>query len=204
MNIEKIKRLLGNEFVFVFNETNPVIQGLNLDKDAKILDIGTGKANMAITLALNDFSIITGEPEDDESKYAKQDWLKSAKKAQVDHLIKFTPFNAEKMPFEDSYFDSIFIQGAIHHFGDKKATLEECERVLKKNGSICIFEPNREMSLWIRESGDKNHPDSVDPRDYAQELSLSVELIKRRNYDAFILKKTKEKKSFLDNKPTIT
>lgn len=189
MNIEKIKNVLSNEFTFVYNETNPIIQNLNLGKNAKVLDIGTGKANMAITLALNDFEVITGEPEDDESKYAKQGWLENAKKVSVDDKITFTPFYAEKMPFEDKFFDAIFIQGAIHHFNDSKATLMECNRVLKTNGRICIFEPSREMLIWIRDTGDPDHPDSVDPRNYAKELHLSVEVIKRSSYDAFILKK---------------
>ena len=35
---------------------------------------------MAITLALNGSSVLTGEPEFDESEYAKQDWLNNAKK----------------------------------------------------------------------------------------------------------------------------
>ena len=189
MDIEKVKNLLSNEFTFVYDEANPIIQNLYLSSNAKVLDIGTGKANMAITLALNDFDVITGEPMDDNSKYAKQRWLENAKKVSVDGKIKFTPFYAEKMPFEDNYFDAIFIQGAIHHFNDSKATLMECNRVLKNEGRICIFEPSREMLIWIRNSGDPDHPDSIDPREFAEELNFSVELIKLSFYNAFILKK---------------
>ena len=189
MNVEKIRELLGNDFAFIYKETYPIIHDLKLDKNAKILDIGTGMGLMAITLALNNFNVITGEPEDDESKYAKQDWLESAQKAKVDHMITYSPFDAEKMPFEDSSFDAIFIQGALHHIDDKKAVLKECHRTLKINGIICIFEPNREGLIFVRENRDPDHPDSVDPRDYTQEVQLSVELIQLPFYDTFILKK---------------
>lgn len=189
MDVEEIRELLGNDFAFVYNETNPVIQDLNLDKTAKILDIGTGIGLILITLALNNFTIITGEPEDDQSKYAKKDWLQFAKKAKVDHMITYTPFNAEKMPFEDSSFDAIFIFGALHHIDDKKAALKECNRTVKINGIICIFEPNSKMLKFVREQKDPDHPDAVDPRGYAQDLHLSVELVQRPFYDTFILKK---------------
>jgi len=190
MNVEEIREILGNDFAFIYRETSPVIHGLNLDKNSKILDIGTGMGLMAITLALNNYNVITGEPDDDQSKYAKQNWFHHAQKAKVDHMITYTPFNAEKMPFEDSSFDAIFIQGALHHINDKKAVLKECERTVKMNGFICIFEPNHEMLIFVRDKRDPDHPDSVDPRDYTQELHLSVELIQGSFYDTFILKKS--------------
>jgi ubiquinone/menaquinone biosynthesis C-methylase UbiE len=188
MDIEKLKEVLGNEFAFIYNDINPVIQDLKLNNQAKILDIGTGMGNMAITLALNDYTVITGEPEDDESKYAKQNWLESSKKAIVEHLITYTPFNAEKMPFEDSSFDAVFLLGTLHHIDNKELTLKECKRIIKLGGIICISEPNREALIFIRENKFSDHPDSVDPRKYAHDLHLSAELIKRPFYDTFILK----------------
>jgi len=189
MNIFEVKELLGEEFSYIFDITNPIVQELELDKNAKILDVGTGEGRMAITLALNGFEVLTGELESDESEYGKKDWLSSAKKAEVDHLITYKPFNAEKMPFKDEYFDAIFISGALHHIEDEQAAFNESVRVLNSNGIICIFEPNPRGLAIVRANKSPEHPDASDPRNYNKESNLSVEIKKTSFYDAYIFHK---------------
>jgi len=189
MDISEVKELLGGEFSFIFDNTNPVVQELELDTNAKILDVGTGEGRMAITLALNNYKVLTGELESDESEYAKRNWLESAKKAEVDHLITYKPFNAEKMPFKENFFDAIFISGTLHHIDDKQAAFNESARVLKSNGIMCIFEPNPRSITFIRANKFPEHPDAVDPRDYNKESQLSVEIKKTSFYDAYIFQK---------------
>ena len=71
MNLNTAKEVLGKEFAFTADFVNEIIQNLNLPKNARILDIGTGMGNMAIMLALNGYKVLTGEPETDDSIYAK-------------------------------------------------------------------------------------------------------------------------------------
>ncbi|MFW9823271.1 MAG: class I SAM-dependent methyltransferase [Candidatus Thorarchaeota archaeon] len=189
MEIDVLRDVLGNEFAFIFTDINPVLQNLELEKSAKILDVGTGMGWMAIILALNNYEVTTGEPENDESEYAKQDWLESVKKVNLDHMITYVPFNAEDMPFEDANFDAIFILGSLHHIDDKEAALKECIRVLRANGIVCIFEPNSKLLKIIHENKFPSHPDAVNPLDYAQDFQLSSELIERPFYNAYILRK---------------
>jgi len=189
MDIKEAKEILGNEINFMFDFINPVVQKLNLDKNAKILDVGTGLGRMAIILALNNYKVITGEPGVDNTEYAKRDWLTNAKKVNVDHLITFVHFNAEDMAFENEFFDAIFLYGVFHHIDDKSSAFKEFIRTIKKpNGVICIVEPTPKVIEGMRKRF-PSHPDAVDPRAYAKTYNLSVEVKNSPLFDAFIFKK---------------
>jgi ubiquinone/menaquinone biosynthesis C-methylase UbiE len=150
MDVEELKKVLGTEFSFLFDKINPILQYLDISRNARILDIGTGKGRMVIILAFNGYKVLTGEPESDISEYAKQNWLEDAKKVKLDNLITFKAFNAEKMPFEDNLFDAIFIQGALHHIDDMGSAFNECIRTIKEKGVICILEPSRNGIKIVR------------------------------------------------------
>jgi len=52
---------------------------------------------------------------------------------------KFVLSEAEKMPFDDNYFDMVFCCGSFCNFGDHKITiLKEMKRVLKKDGIMIL------------------------------------------------------------------
>ncbi|MHA2007759.1 MAG: class I SAM-dependent methyltransferase [Promethearchaeota archaeon] len=184
MDLEKAKDLLGEMFSFNADFLYSTVKQLDIQKSDKILDIGTGFGTMAIILALQDYKVLTGEPEGDNWS----NWRESAKKVGVDKSIAFKYFQAEDLPFTDDSFDTLFSYNSFHHIDEKHLAMREFKRVINSEGIIVLFEFTLEGVLIVR-TRMPNHPDNVDPRDYTDDLALSSEIIEGRYVNAYIFKK---------------
>ncbi len=188
MSFNQAKEQIGGIYKSIADSLNDIIHRVKLSKDARILDIGTGDGKMAITLALNGFKVITGEPKDDYSMYAKKNWAENAKKAGVKDLITFKPLRADNLPFGDGFFDGIFMYGTLHHINHIELALRECLRVLKKSGVICIIEPNESMIEAIKKTN-PDHPDPVDPTKILKKLPVNFDHVRELNLIGYIIRK---------------
>lgn len=171
MDIDEAKKTLGDEFSFFFHVIHAQIGRLQLEKSSKILDVGTGRGRVATTLALSGYQVLTGEPAEDHSEYAKQAWRLEAQQVGVEDSITFRAFNAEKMPFDDQSFDAVFMMGALHHMSDPSSAVAECIRVLAPKGVISILEPNAAL-IELARTKYPDHPDPTDPTPFLKNMDV--------------------------------
>ena len=54
----------------------------------------------------------------------------------------YTTADAEYLPFKNESFDTVVLGEIIEHFSCPTRLLEECYRVLRSNGPLCITTPN--------------------------------------------------------------
>ena len=111
-----------------------LLELLSFDGYKSVLDIGTGKAQIAKYFADKGFSV-TGTGLSLNSYEINFNELNRDKK------IDIIECNVEKMPFKDDSFDIIIMSHVLEHCYNTGMALAEVKRVLSQDGVLCIFVP---------------------------------------------------------------
>lgn len=135
MNEEKIAQLGKPSLVFGAGQQRrlELVKRYADFKNKCLLDVGCG-IGMYARKFKEEGAEVWGVDIDEEN-------IKEAQKLNPD--IKFIVAPAENLPFEDNFFDLIFLHEVLEHVKDDRKTVLETYRVLKPGGQIIIFVPNR-------------------------------------------------------------
>lgn len=108
-----------------------ILRGLDLPKDARILDVGTGTgANLRMLRDLG-FTNVTGIDNNDLAlEFCRQKGLGPVDRGDICHL-----------PFPDGNFDVTLVTDILEHVEDDGLALAEIHRVLDRGGKAIITVP---------------------------------------------------------------
>lgn len=120
-------------------QTEIIYSNINLDDESRILDVGCGYGFdlMRINL-LNPGVQLFGC---DVSKVMIRQAVANGTPGHL--MVSFM----ERLPFPDSFFDSVFSHEALEHVLDPERCIAEMSRVTRQKGSIVITTPNGDTFL---------------------------------------------------------
>jgi SAM-dependent methyltransferase len=112
---------------------------LDLDPDARVLDVACGSGGPALHLAQMAGCHVVGIDIQAEGVVAAR---AEAERAGLSGHATFEPHDAtELLPFPDASFDAVLCIDSINHLPDRPAVLREWCRVLKPGGRLVFTDP---------------------------------------------------------------
>ncbi|WNZ29536.1 MAG: class I SAM-dependent methyltransferase [Candidatus Bathyarchaeota archaeon] len=118
--------------VIIDSRRKELIKRWLADKKGLILDYGCGDGSFSRFINVkNKKDVIGVDLSSGIVRYA------STKDKNVDYLV----VDCHALPFRNESFDGIIAIGIFHHLDLPKA-MSECKRLLRRDGFICVFEPN--------------------------------------------------------------
>ncbi len=107
-------------------------------KDKVVLDIGCGAGGKTVFYASKGVEKIVGI--EILEKY-KKEAESLANEYNLQDKFEFVAGDASNMPFENETFDTIIMNDAMEHVDRPEMVLEECYRILKKDGKLYLNFP---------------------------------------------------------------
>jgi SAM-dependent methyltransferase len=108
-----------------------------------VVDLGCGTGRFSVILAAEFGARIVGF--DPSEKMIEQARLKPAT-----GMIEFKRASAEELPLADGCVDLVFMSQVYHHLPDPVVVAQECWRVLRTGGYVCVRTATRENDVVIR------------------------------------------------------
>jgi demethylmenaquinone methyltransferase / 2-methoxy-6-polyprenyl-1,4-benzoquinol methylase len=131
-----------------------LVSRVDVGADARVLDVATGTAAVAIELARRTGCRVVGL---DQSAEMLAEGRSRVDAAGLGDRIELVRGEAERLPFEDESFDGLTFTYLLRYVEDPRATLAELARVVRPGGTIAMLEfglPNGlarpAWEAWVR------------------------------------------------------
>jgi ubiquinone/menaquinone biosynthesis C-methylase UbiE len=96
-----------------------------------ILDVGCGTGRFTYPMSEHFQTRVIGiDP--------SEKMLEGARKKPTNCRVEFRQAEAEHIPQEDSSTDVVFMSMVMHHLRDRALAAQECRRVLRQGGKVCV------------------------------------------------------------------
>jgi ubiquinone/menaquinone biosynthesis C-methylase UbiE len=129
IDYDKVSRVYDNVRVGDPEMVHQLLQGVILDHDALVLDVGCGTGNNTLLYAKATKTKVIGL--DISYGMLEKAYGKSS-------LIPFIQAPADILPFSSKTFHLVFMTEVIHHLPSPDNSITDIFRVLKGGGSLCI------------------------------------------------------------------
>jgi SAM-dependent methyltransferase len=121
------------------DEQDRIIARLDLDADARVLDVACGSGGPSLRLAQRTGCQVVGI---DIHTQGIANATAEAGRTGLASRVRFEQHDAnEPLPFADASFDAVICVDAINHLADRAAVLGEWTRVLKPGGRLAFTDP---------------------------------------------------------------
>ena len=184
---EDIKKMSYNEIIGLVRETNRTPGGLNtiktvsrmlnLNRDTKILDIGTSTGHTALEFGrLLNCEVIGIDINDESIKTATE----RCSRFKLDK-VKFQLDDATDLSFKDETFDVVFAGNVTSLVNNREAALKEYWRVLKPSGFLVAV-----PMYYIKDPSDKL------VNDVREAIQVNIEVQHKDDWKKFFLREEDE------------
>lgn len=114
------------------------VEALQLGLGARVLDLATGTADLAIAIAKQHRSATVEGVDPSENMLAVG--REKLARGGLDQRVRLATGEAERLPFDDASFDGVTIAFGIRNVPDRLAGLREMARVTKPGGRVVVLE----------------------------------------------------------------
>jgi demethylmenaquinone methyltransferase / 2-methoxy-6-polyprenyl-1,4-benzoquinol methylase len=110
-----------------------MVSRLSGDPAARVLDVATGTAAVAVEIARRTGSRVVGL---DQSEPMIREGVRRVSRARLTDRIHFTLGSGERLPFGDASFDAVTFAYLLRYVDDVGSTLKELARVVRRGGVL--------------------------------------------------------------------